>query len=108
MARVGKQTGLTLEKLLFELCNQPSPYPECLIMNDIGGLCLDGDKEAETVLIQRLTAGLDKPELKVIAFCYLLTTENIDAETFSKLVAFEEKPENKELVALARKIVSEK
>ncbi len=103
----GRQTLLSLEQLRVELNDPRSLYPKCLLINEIGGLCLDGNKEAETILVQQLETA-DEPELKVAALCYLFTTPTLNISNFAKLSVFEKNPENKEMVALARKMVSKK
>lgn len=96
-----RQTNLSVDDLLKQLDN-PMDYPRCLIINELGIICLfDNDasnrkKKAEQALRRLLR---DKEEKsRDIVFAWLSTICNLDPETAIALEEFKVDPANKQII----------
>ena len=90
---------MSFEELLKELKN-PQKYPRCLIINEIGCLCLgqnaEEKKKAEKVLRELLKNKQDKN--RDIIFACLSVISNPDKETTTVLEEFRKDPSNREII----------
>ena len=75
----GRQTRLSVQELI-ELSNNPNgKFPKCLILNDLGDLCVYGNKFAEDALTKMLLQG--PPQEKLIIFYFLKSTPDTEKVT---------------------------
>ena len=91
---------MSLDQLLKELKNPSLGYPRCLIINEIGEVCLDGNaeerKKAEQALLTMLRDR--EEESREIVFACLSIIEHPDPETAVALQEFKIDPVNKAMV----------
>lgn len=86
------QTNLNLGELLTELKDPNSRYPRCLVINEIGELCLKGNAGAEAALVDILKDG--KECHKVFAFCWLSILNKMEEKNLEAFRKFKEDPAN--------------
>ena len=95
-----RQTALSLDQLEVELNIPFSMYEKCLLVNEIGEICLKGDKRAEAIL--RNLADSDESCLNYVVFCFLSSLVSPDPESVVKIRQFRENPDNEEAVQRAK------
>lgn len=102
-----RQADLSLEALLSELGLPKLGLPRCLVINEIGMVLLNEDKEkkAEKVLGQLLIS--DSREDRFLALCFLSCAKDLEEETFSMLENFKKDPKNTDLIAIAQEQMKE-
>jgi len=99
-----RQTDLTLEKLEREL-EVPHGYPRCLIVNEIGSVCLASEgKDGEETLLKLLES--NRPSDRIIAFCYLSIIPQLKEKHVSKLEAFKKDEANAAIMPRAEEMIS--
>ncbi len=108
MERIPRNTDLSLKEILAILTNgEGSPYPKCMLLNEVGAICFNGEDEkkaGEKCLQQSLTASDDK--LRAIAYSFLATSRKFAKTYAPDLAAFRVRSENAELLPWIDKAVA--
>ncbi|MFZ2309972.1 MAG: hypothetical protein WAW11_00315 [Patescibacteria group bacterium] len=91
-----RQTDLSLKQIL-DFLNNGSSYPDCLLLNELGLICRNGQDEDETGEKYLLSTLEDEDRSKrTIAFCCLSLVPGAKEKHATALADFRNKPENKE------------
>lgn len=91
-----RQTALTLVEILYFL-RHGSSYPDCLLLNELGLICRNGQDENETGEEYLLSTLEDEDRSKrTIGFCCLSLVPGAKEKYATALDEFRNKPENKE------------
>ena len=92
-----RQTNLSLNEILKQLSEEePRFYPACLLLNEIGTMCIEEkNEEAEKSLLSFLDS--PEPGFRAISFCFLFADEEMLAKHHLVLAEFRTKPENQTL-----------
>ena len=96
---IGRQTGLELKELIKKVEN-PSMMT-CLILNEIGEICVKGDgktEEGEKVLVKTLNS--TDMQLKAIAFSFLSVICKKSQRHCQLVSDFRNNPDNTEIVEM--------
>lgn len=94
-----RQTDLSLNQILDFLNNGGSSYPSCLLLNELGIICLneqDEDEAGEKYLLSLLDH--EKNQKRAIAFCCLARVPEIKEKHSAMLDEFRTRPENEILL----------
>lgn len=94
-----RQTDLSLSQIL-DFLNNGSSYPDCLLLNELGLVCRNGqdeNKEGEKYLLSALEDE-DKSK-RTIAFCCLSLVPGAKEKYVTTLSDFREKPENQDMLS---------
>ncbi len=100
-----RQMSLSIDELLVELSS--SEIQKCLIINEIGTACLEGEDTAgkgEKVLVSLLT---DEDSVSSrIAYCYLATSDDMSKRNKESLKLWREDPKNNQFVDEIEKMIT--
>lgn len=102
-----RQTNLSLENLVAILKKEKSShYPKCLLINELGFLCCQGeDVEDKGLFTLCELLKSDKLAEKFVSLCFLLTIPGAEEKCKKELDDFMAEESNKEIIAQARKRV---
>lgn len=97
-----RQTDLGIEDLIKEMEASTENYPTCLIINEIGMICLsceDNDGKGKEVLLSLLDH--DDWTCRFSAFCAISCMPDLTQEETSLLESFRENPDNQHFLEKA-------
>ncbi len=101
-----RQTEFSMSELMLAL-EAPAVYRRCLVVNEIGLMCLFGKDDfgqGEKVLLNLLE--VDDPNSQIAAFCWLSSIGSLAERNASRLKKFREDPFNKEHIKIADGMIS--
>ena len=105
-----RQTDLSYEELVSILADPQRngrEEPACFFLNEMGGILLEGNKDADragTYLLEVLEQ--EDEAAKFIALCYLIIAPTVYEYVNQKLQQFVDEPRNEEIVTRARRATS--
>ena len=94
----GRQTNLDLEELIARIEDNAPGYPTCLLLNEVGEICLKAkeNQKGEEFLVENL--GHQEKMRQAVAFCWL-TVINEKTQRHTELLAnYRSNPANAEIV----------
>lgn len=92
-----RQTQMTVLELAEAIETGLTPYPKCMLVNELGELLLMGDAEAATKLVSLLIDGDEK--IRAVAYAWL--SKCLPDVYRSQLSEFAKNPFNAEMVTWA-------